>query len=351
MSDEKILGYVFHCIPRRRYVLGVALGLFLFGITAVIYWCFDKLMHMATMPRGGECHGPRCFDIFTCKGMQEATFHIREALIIFGGMIAGMAGTAGAYNGWYTDVFIFGGAMVGGAAGFAMIGLADFLYTQVCGAYPFNVIDQAVLWNMPKLLNGVPVQEHVKLQVQNMDAYPVHYIDSLATFHVFYLYLGVAAICCGICLHAAHHSLFLAGYLEFGRWDLGAHFSMGTWAEEVALKNEARGWFWWTRNIAQDLSSDITFQEEFEEKNRRKGYWWYPEKRMHEDMAFGVWKNWPFEPRGTRGFRRKYYENKGNFLYQKAGPDIYVDDGEEYVFRETQDLYGSMRDKGYRVIS
>lgn len=236
MSDDKYLGVVCGCIPRRLFALLLALLLCSYG-TAQILWAI-LVKHLpgeaglAAWQSEDRCIGHRCADVLTCRGAREATMHFREVIWMLGCTAFGYWGALGALNRHVQHVRWFGGFLLGQAGLLLVLTLADGLYTVLCGAYPLNVVDEALLWSIPHL----PVRQAVKKEIHDaLASYPVGLINGLAHFQVFTFYLMVEAVRVLCFAFAGTQMLQLAHGIMYGT-GLGANYDIRDWRERQIRK-------------------------------------------------------------------------------------------------------------------
>lgn len=237
MSDDKFLGSTCYRIPRRLFALLLAGGLWVYGVAGI----FQALLHQQLPGEQGasawqaqdRCLGPRCQDVLTCRGLREASFHTREVVAVFGSPLFGYWGFLGALHGYIDDLRWFAAFLTGFAGMLMTVAAWDGSYTLVCGAYPLNVVDEALLWPIPRL----PVRNAVKFEIRDaMVSYPVAVVDRLAQMPVFVLYLAVELITAAFLIYAARQVSVLAQFLRHGELGMGAIYDMRDWKERVSLR-------------------------------------------------------------------------------------------------------------------
>mmetsp|Transcript_39514 Transcript_39514/g.113699 ORF Transcript_39514/g.113699 Transcript_39514/m.113699 type:complete len:251 (+) Transcript_39514:120-872(+) len=241
MSDDKILGRCFWFIPRRLYILALATIIFLWGVGGIA-WAVYRLQlpgdeGSSAWHARDRCIGSRCQDVLTCKGTRAASFHTREPIALVGGAVFGFWGFLGALNGYIDDLRWFGFYLYAYAALLLALVFADSAYTLICGEYPLNIIDEALLWRAPRL----PVREAVKFELrETMVSYPVGFVDKLSQMQVYMFYLLVEACMAAFCVYSGFQSLMVAQFMRHGALGLGAVFDMRDWKERVSLKRFGR---------------------------------------------------------------------------------------------------------------
>lgn len=237
MSDDKYLGRVCWRVPRRLFCLVLAAlvcGYGAFGLFRVfILGELPGNAGAAAWNSKDRCVGHGCNDMLTCNGMREGTFHVREVIMIFGFALFGYWGLLGALHVYTADLKCFSWFLSMMVVLLLGVALADGAYTLVCGAYPLNVVDEALLWPLPHL----PVRDVVKIELRDaMVAYPVAFVNRLAKLNVFgvYLLVEVAASC--FYTYAAQQVMMLAQFGQHGSLGLGAIYNIRDWRDGALVR-------------------------------------------------------------------------------------------------------------------
>lgn len=238
MSDDKFLGVALGCIPRRLFVLIVAASFCLYGIASSCYAIVSAQLPgeagTAAQLAQDRCVGHRCQDVLTCRGAREATFHMREVTLVVASTVFGCWGTIGAAHSHASELSWFASSLIGLAVLLASCVLLDGAYTMICQAYPLNVVDEAVLWNIP----GIPVREAVKYEIRDaMVSYPVEFVNRLTELNVFAVYVVLEALAIAFLAYTAVQVLTLAHYVVHGTLGLGVNYDIRDWRERVLLFN------------------------------------------------------------------------------------------------------------------
>mmetsp|Transcript_3257 Transcript_3257/g.9344 ORF Transcript_3257/g.9344 Transcript_3257/m.9344 type:complete len:251 (-) Transcript_3257:23-775(-) len=241
MSDDKLLGRSCYFVPRRFYVFLLAIAILCYGVGGILWtiykWQLPDEQGASAWRAQDRCVGARCEDVLTCKGTREGSFHTREPIALIGGAIFGYWGFLGALNGYIDDLRWFGHSLLAYAGLLVVLIGADTAYSLICGEYSLNVIDETLLWNLPR----VPVREAVKFELrETMVAYPVGFVDKLSQKPVFMLYLSVELCAVAFFVYSAFQVLFLAQFMRHGETGLGAVYDMKDWKERIALRGVGR---------------------------------------------------------------------------------------------------------------
>lgn len=255
MSDDRFLGTSFFCIPRRAFAIIAALVIALYGLVEtchLILWTYLA----GPMHRHEHCHGVHCDAIFTCRGMQEASFHTVTTLRIFGSLLFGSWGIFGAIHGHVSELRYLAMFLAGMAGVLVVAAAMDGLYTTACGTYPLNVINEALIWMYP----GLPISDVLKSKIEKLDTFNMRYLDTLTDRNVFYSYLLTELPIFALYLYVAHEVAMLARLNAYGMVGLGANFSIQGWREEVKLKNQLREDFISASRLARQSANDVGWQ-------------------------------------------------------------------------------------------
>lgn len=235
-TDEKMMGKSLFCLPRRLFVMLLAAIALLHGVTGLVHTLLIKELPgeqgAAAWQSNDHCVGHSCHDVLTCKGTRQASFHTREVLELIGNTVFGYWGLLGALHGYTKDLQWFSQYLFGFPLFLFLLFLWDGAYCVVCGEYPLNVIDEALLWKLP----NIPVKEADKVGLtEAMVAYPVGFTNRLVGRNVFLLYT-VWEACWGFFLaYLANQVRLHAQFTSSGLLGLGATYDIGDWRESVAL--------------------------------------------------------------------------------------------------------------------
>lgn len=241
MSDDKVLGRVCFVFPRRLFALLVAGGLWVSGVAGICYLFVHQQLPgeegASAWQAQDRCVGTRCQDVLTCRGLRQASFHTREVVFLFCSVFFGYWGLLGALHSYVDDLRWFANFLNGYAGLLAFTILWDGAYTLVCGAYPLNVVDEALLWPMHR----VPVRDAVKLEIRDaMVEYPVELVDRLAQMSVFTFYVAVELVVAAFFIYAAQQVTQLAQFMSHGDLGLGAIYDIRDWKERVSIRRSGR---------------------------------------------------------------------------------------------------------------
>jgi len=182
-----------------------------------------------------DCTGTECLEVFSCYGMRETTFHLREPFITVAGAIALPLGVFGAHQGstWHLQWAILYLA-INAMLRFSII-VADSAYFGVCGAYSYNVVDQILLQTKGLVYRGV--QERLA-QLSN---FPVDRIDAITGgFHTLAFYVAFACAWLLFVAYLTREAYKLGQLLETGPLGLGVHYGLDQWDEEFRYNDVAQ---------------------------------------------------------------------------------------------------------------
>jgi hypothetical protein len=182
-----------------------------------------------------DCTGTECFEVWSCYGMREATYHLREPFTTVAGAIALPLGVYGALQGskWYLQAAILYLAL-DAALRLALIA-ADVVYVETCGSYPFNVVEQILLETKGLIYNVI----QDKLSVTS--SFGVFNTDAVAGgFYTMAFYLTYAGLGLLVAAYVAYQAYLLGQLLETGPLGLGVHYGINQWDEEFHYADYAR---------------------------------------------------------------------------------------------------------------
>mmetsp|Transcript_61735 Transcript_61735/g.179076 ORF Transcript_61735/g.179076 Transcript_61735/m.179076 type:complete len:250 (+) Transcript_61735:130-879(+) len=237
MSDDKFLGSACRLVPRRLFVLLVALALWVYGVFGICWAVYKQQLPgdqgASAWQAQDRCIGRSCQDVLTCRGTKLASFHLRELTSLIGSIFAGWWGFLGALHGYIDDLKIFAAGMHAFVALLAVVAFMDGAYCLICSEYPLNVIDEALMWHVPHM----PVREAVKFELRDaMASYPVAFVNQLAQRNVFLFYLAIELVIGAFFVYVGIQAQVLAHLMGHGQLGLGAVYDMRDWKERVSLQ-------------------------------------------------------------------------------------------------------------------
>lgn len=183
------------------------------------------------------CSGHRCLQILTCDGMRESSYNWRKVFMTLGGAIFGFIGCLGAVYKHPGELRAFGSFLAAAAALLLLVALGDGAYTTACGAYPYNVVNEALMWPLP----NVPVRNGMKYEIVVFSkVYPVDLVRQMIGWDVLWLYFLVELCAVLFCAYAAQAIFQLAGAIHFGLIGMGPTFDMAGWYDQASAKDELK---------------------------------------------------------------------------------------------------------------
>lgn len=242
MSEENAeWGLVCCCIP--RFIVGLLLSCYFFfgALIQVLRRVFDLMLSRSASLTPIHCSGSVCTDVLTCEASGMATYHVRMAWGIVGGVIFGYCGIFGVMHRRPFKLHCFAYYLLSLAILLFILVLADHAYKNMCGAFSYNVIEEAVLWpTWWGLSPDLPVTAGVKQEIESMPFFPVNYVDNYTHLNVWKLYCFCMAwkMFLGVWLYMEMSTL--AQYVAFGALGLGPTYSLMSWKENLDIKNMFR---------------------------------------------------------------------------------------------------------------
>jgi len=257
---------------------------------AHLFFCGIELLYIIIVQwmLGGSatpqhCHGPKCGDILTCRGMVEGSFETHRILFLMGGVYFGYMGERGAVNGHATGLYQFACFLYSKVALIVFFALWDGAYYGVCNAYPWNVVYESVMMPIPNF----PMLEQQKAaiyagtrwlpvgflmnEVLESKIWPAYFVRMVPEL-LFYLYVGSITI-------------YLAEHTAFGVYGLGANMniygnSMNNWREGLIVKGRHEETWLQAKQDARDM------QDDFNDRDRRPPQVRLPPGNYYEDPNY-----------------------------------------------------------------
>lgn len=270
MSDEDTLGNTCF-IPRRIFVLLIAIGFLVYGVYNALYFITFAMVHMTKMTPT-HCSGPGCDANLTCDGTRDATYHLRLAVMAIGSVYFGITGVNAIQNKYASDLYQCACAMVVAAVVYFSVMLLDGAYLVLCGnQYSYNTIAEAVLWPVPG-----PVHRGTKFEIRQLNSYPKSYVDALCFNNVALTFAAFSMVRVLFFLFAAYQTFVLSQRFHYGLAGMGANFSIEGWRKRLMMRYEINEAAYNTFDMAGATGMDLGWQEdEFNlQRPLRKPHWY-----------------------------------------------------------------------------
>lgn len=238
MTSDAFLGRACCCIPRRQFILLLALAFCSYGVVDAIYWIlFRGILGDQPLTPHHTCSGHRCLQFLTCAGMRRSSYAWRKVCLTLGSAGFGAVGALGAAYRHPGELRVFGGFLFAVVVLLGVIVAYDGVYTATCGEYPFNVVNEALMWPVPQW----PVQNGIKYEVVvHSEAYPVELVNRLTHLSVWWLYVFFELAAALFCWYAALVAFEMADTIRWGMAGMGPTFDMAGWHDVKLREQEAR---------------------------------------------------------------------------------------------------------------
>lgn len=189
---------------------------------------------MTEQPEPRACASHACLKVFTCRGMQDATRHFREPLLVLGGLIFGLLGLHGAVGINHSHLKSFAYFQLFVTVMYIALIVFDAIFLNLCDHYPSNCIHQMIY-------SGVedwPIQEDKKQNLRDMHEYPYKLVNWMVDHNVWRWYVISSVIYALISLYFSHETMILSRIYTDGPCGLGVNYRLGAWRAEVLLKHK-----------------------------------------------------------------------------------------------------------------
>lgn len=215
MHDHNV-GYYCRLVPRRVVLEVVAALVFLRYAGEIILWLiFAREQFDHDRLAGSHCFGIRCPSVFSCIHQHETTLIVRYAVEVLLGTVASLLGFLGAMNWNAGQLRVFAYYLLFCAGLHLALGAADFTYTEVCGAYPANMV--ATMPVVGQVHGG-------RVQVAEMHMVDTPTVDEIFGYHLTKWYLYRVGLFVVLSLLFAHESFLAANYFVKGQIGIGPDF-------------------------------------------------------------------------------------------------------------------------------
>lgn len=235
MSEDALSGKACICIPRRLFVALVA-ALWCFWYVGDIFG-FMIWYPMAPSTPPKACTSHKCLEIFTCKGMQDATYHVRAPFLLLGGLIFGGFGLHGAVGINHRHLKYFAYFLLAVTAMYSLNLLFDGIFLSYCDHYPSNVIHEVILSTPLSDIPNTPVLEEKKEILKDLESYPRRHVNWLVEQNVWRWYFLLSVFYAVVAFYCSHVTMILSRIYIDGPVGLGVNYRLGAWRAEVLLKH------------------------------------------------------------------------------------------------------------------
>lgn len=234
VSDSRLLGFACCCIPRRWFIAIVAGFYFVHGLINVMCLFASMIIGQGSLTPTTACVGNKCLETLSCEGMVQATFHVKMVTTIFGGLFFGACGLLGAANSAEGNIQLFGSFFHILWVMYSCIAVSDGVYIGICDYYPYNVVDQALLWPYP----NYPVPEAYKFEIRKNAVFHKAQTDKIIGFNLYFFYLAVVVVL--ICWFVFNwlNAKYVADKLTFGVHGMGPHQDLKSWRSAVIFREQ-----------------------------------------------------------------------------------------------------------------
>ncbi|CAK0815609.1 unnamed protein product, partial [Prorocentrum cordatum] len=165
LTEKHGYGHSLGCIPRKWFVLAFAVVAAGLCWLQVLHWLvassFFRELAGYPNPHPHGCVGDHCFEVWSCLGMQEVTFRVREPIVSLSGAVLLTVGVVGVLRARAQQLNYLCLYLAASAGLHFLLMVVDGVYLSTCGAYPKNMVEQVLLpsWRLPPSLISVAARE------------------------------------------------------------------------------------------------------------------------------------------------------------------------------------------------
>mmetsp|Transcript_64432 Transcript_64432/g.135201 ORF Transcript_64432/g.135201 Transcript_64432/m.135201 type:complete len:292 (+) Transcript_64432:171-1046(+) len=234
MGEAHAYGASFGCLSRRLFILWTCVVLSVLCYVQLFLWALRSHLWDAIIGNPWEvkneadCVGTNCYEVLSCFGLKDASFHLREPLTTLAGAIFFPIGLHGAHHVYRSQLQTLAVFLVCSTALHFVVFLGDLAYCQVCGAYPSNMIYHSVLaWLPPS-----PVTNAAQASLSKLSVFSYEQVATITeNFAVAPWYNSMTTLLVLFLAYAAHEAVALGHFAERGPLGLGMHYGLGKWDE------------------------------------------------------------------------------------------------------------------------
>jgi len=237
MADDQQLGRVC-CVPRRYFCVVLGAACFSYAFLVIIdQLLFFYIRNISLTPQ--HCSGHHCYQIVTCKGIQDSTYRLRNIIVIGGGLLLGWQGVLGGMNLSAHQCRMFSFYLLAMVLMYIFNFVADVIFTVSCKSWPYNVVDMVVLWPFPFNHMGIPVSTKVRDEIKLMETYPTYDIWMLTDMELWKWYPGMVLVLVVWWFYAFDGVYKLHLAFDCGLTGLGPNYDLQNWRERVTIQRQA----------------------------------------------------------------------------------------------------------------
>lgn len=218
------------CISRRYFVMIFCFLCSVLAVATLLNWFMTSSMWNSIMGRSSPsqqgCTGPHCYEVFTCNGLKDATWSIREPLVSLTSAIFFPLGFLGAFYGtrwqlkWASRYFEILFAVYLG------ILIFDIALRSSCPVYPGNVMNIA----LTNLLTRLFWENGTRANLMSMDSWTIVSVDAMTHgVKIFAWYLALMIPWVILIGMLAYETWKLSTLVENGPLGLGINYGLDQW--------------------------------------------------------------------------------------------------------------------------
>jgi len=235
MGETQAFGTSLFCLSRRLFILAFCLvGVLLCIVHLASFAAKSSLLQTffnanTNTPRPAvDCVGLQCYEVFSCFGFKETTFHIRTPFFYVFGLFFFALGAHGAHHGLEKETWLLHRYLLVSFIFHVLVLAADGLYTQQCSAYPLNVVEVSLTgW-----LSFPPIGPLAKEQLRQMPNWPIEDVKQITNgFKVLLRYFVEQGFVTLALLYGFIEAYRLAAIEQKGPLGLGTFYGLSQWDE------------------------------------------------------------------------------------------------------------------------
>lgn len=284
MGESHAYGTAFFCINRRLYLLSFCWIFFVLCAAVVLYWIIEsgflKLWLGDTTVYAG-CTGLSCYEILSCDGLEDTTYHVLEPMTVIFGLLFLAIGIHGAHHRVRFQIQLLRFYLSVLAVATLVTIIADLIYIGVCDMYPSNIIKNYVL----TLWSVMGMSSAAKSAIAALSTYPVSTVNALNTgaFNIIAWYVVLSLVWFSFLAYTAYQAQLLEKLIQRGTLGLGVHFGLDRWDESLN---------WDAVRIKQNRDMDSSFIDDVNlesggQKMRFMGHGYGATKEVTSQEAVG----------------------------------------------------------------
>eukprot|EP00930_Biecheleria_cincta_P007634 TRINITY_DN108873_c0_g1_i1.p1 TRINITY_DN108873_c0_g1~~TRINITY_DN108873_c0_g1_i1.p1 ORF type:complete len:345 (-),score=77.13 TRINITY_DN108873_c0_g1_i1:49-1083(-) len=231
-AEKHAYGTSLFCIGRRQFMMGFSTLMMVMCWVRIIQWLVKTGFSLSSSELDlsqRSCIGEDCYQVFSCYGMKDTTYHVVEPLLTLAGVLFYPLGLNAAANAHDLDMKRFGLFLLAVSAIHIATLIGDVVYFNSCDAYSTRMIELAL---GEQLLPPTILRPSAQTTLKKWNVFPTQATDDVTQRpHLAEMCFAFYGVWAAFLFYAAIEAMQLSHLLEHGLLGLGVHFGLDQWDE------------------------------------------------------------------------------------------------------------------------